>query len=148
MFLAYFPYSYASKKFKQTYTVCSATIPAQSMAWSWTLLCISSSTSSCTFFESVLNSYHLWYSSFLLSTSYVFMWLSRYCFTPSPWLSRYSDRLRVGRMRYHGSIPGRVKKFSLLHSRSSHPASYTKGIRGSFPRGKAARAWSWSLTSI
>jgi len=30
----------------------------------------------------------------------------------------------------------------------SHLASYPMGTRGSFPGGKAAGAWSWSLTSI
>jgi hypothetical protein len=29
-----------------------------------------------------------------------------------------------------------------------HPTSYPMGTRVSFPRGKAARAWSWPLTSI
>jgi len=28
----------------------------------------------------------------------------------------------------------------------AHLASYTAGIRGSFPRRKTARAWSWPLT--
>jgi hypothetical protein len=30
----------------------------------------------------------------------------------------------------------------------AHPASYPVGTRGSFPGSKAARAWSWPLTSI
>jgi hypothetical protein len=30
----------------------------------------------------------------------------------------------------------------------AHPASYSTATRGSFPGGKAAGAWSWSLTSI
>jgi hypothetical protein len=30
----------------------------------------------------------------------------------------------------------------------AHPASYPMGTRDSFPRGKAAGAWSWPLTSI
>jgi hypothetical protein len=29
-----------------------------------------------------------------------------------------------------------------------HPASYPMGTKGSFPRGKAAGAWNWPLTSI
>jgi hypothetical protein len=30
----------------------------------------------------------------------------------------------------------------------AHPPSYPMGTRGPFPRGKAAGAWSWPLTSI
>jgi len=30
----------------------------------------------------------------------------------------------------------------------AHPASYLMDTRGTFPGGKAARAWSWLLTSI
>jgi hypothetical protein len=30
----------------------------------------------------------------------------------------------------------------------AHPAAYPVGTDGSFPGGKAAGAWSWSLTSI
>jgi hypothetical protein len=67
------------------------------------------------------------------------------------WRSRYSDWLRAGRPRGLSSNPGRVKNF--LFSTSSRPvlgptqASYSMGARGSFPGGKAARAWSWPLTS-
>jgi len=42
--------------------------------------------------------------------------------------------------------------FSLRHrvqtASGAHPASYSMGIGGVFPRGKAAGAWSWPLTSI
>jgi hypothetical protein len=43
--------------------------------------------------------------------------------------------------------------FSLHHryvqnGSGAHPASYPMGTRGSFPGGKAARAWSSPLTSI
>jgi hypothetical protein len=45
-----------------------------------------------------------------------------------------------------------VKNFSFLHSvqpdSGAHPASYPMGTKGSFPRGKVARVWSWPLTSI
>jgi hypothetical protein len=50
-----------------------------------------------------------------------------------------------------GSIPGR-QDFSLLYSiqtdSGAYPASYLMGTGGRFPRGKAAGAWSWPLTSI
>jgi hypothetical protein len=40
-----------------------------------------------------------------------------------------------------GSIPGRGKRFSLLHSvqtgSGAHPASYPMGTAGDFPGGKA-----------
>jgi hypothetical protein len=42
--------------------------------------------------------------------------------------------------------------FSLHHrvqnDSGAHPASYPMGTMGSFPRGKAAKAWSWPLTTI
>jgi len=42
--------------------------------------------------------------------------------------------------------------FSLRHrvqtGAGAHPASYTTGTGSSFPGGKAAGAWGWSLTSI
>jgi hypothetical protein len=64
----------------------------------------------------------------------------------------YSDRLRAGRSDDWGSIPGRGWEFSPRHHVQSgsgaHLASYPMGTRGSFPRGKAAVAWSWPLTSI
>jgi hypothetical protein len=50
-----------------------------------------------------------------------------------------------------GSNPGRDKR-SVLHSvhtsSGPHPVSYPVGTRGSYPRSKVARAWSWPLTSI
>jgi hypothetical protein len=53
------------------------------------------------------------------------------------YLSRYS-----GEMYCRGSIPGRGKKFSPLHSVQNgsgvHPASYPKGTGSTFPGGKAA----------
>jgi hypothetical protein len=50
------------------------------------------------------------------------------------------------------SVPGWGKRFSLLHvvqtDSGVHPASYPMGKGGSLPVCKAARAWSWPLTSI
>jgi hypothetical protein len=65
--------------------------------------------------------------------------------------SRYSDWLRAWRPRGRSSSPGRVKNF--LFSTSSRPAlvptqppsRWVAG--GSLTGGKAARAWSWPLTS-
>jgi hypothetical protein len=49
-------------------------------------------------------------------------------------------------------FPAVAGNFSLHHrvqnGSGSHPASYPMGTSGSFPGGKAARAWSWPLTSI
>jgi hypothetical protein len=65
------------------------------------------------------------------------------------WCSRHSDWLRPGRLRGRSSSPGKVK--NLLHivqiGSGVHPASYPIDTAGSFPVGKAARAWSWPLTS-
>jgi len=42
--------------------------------------------------------------------------------------------------------------FSLYHciqnSLGAHPASYPMGMRGSFPGGKVAGTWTWTLTPI
>jgi hypothetical protein len=38
--------------------------------------------------------------------------------------------------------------YRVQNGSGAHPASYLMGTRGSFPGGKAAGAWSWSLTSI
>jgi hypothetical protein len=44
--------------------------------------------------------------------------------------------------------PGKDKIFLLIQTSSGvHPASYPVGTGGSFPEGKAARAWSWPLTT-
>jgi hypothetical protein len=64
--------------------------------------------------------------------------------------SRYSDWLRAGRRRGQSSSPGRVKNF--LFSKSSRPALLCtqppiQWVPDAFPRGKAAGAWSWPLTS-
>jgi hypothetical protein len=49
-------------------------------------------------------------------------------------------------------IPAGAGNFSLHHHVQTgsgvHPPSYAVGIRGSFPGGKAAGAWSWPLTHI
>jgi hypothetical protein len=49
-------------------------------------------------------------------------------------------------------LPARAGNFSLHHrvqnGSGAHPASYPMGTSDSFPGGKAARAWSWPLTSI
>jgi hypothetical protein len=55
---------------------------------------------------------------------------------------------RGSRVRF----PAGAENCSLHHrvqnGSGAHPASYPMGTRGSFPGGKAARAWSWPLTSI
>jgi len=66
--------------------------------------------------------------------------------------SQYSDKAtgRVTRVWF----PVRAVKglFPLCHymhtSSGAHLASYPMGTKSSFPRGKVARLWSWSLTSI
>jgi hypothetical protein len=49
-------------------------------------------------------------------------------------------------------FPAGAGNFSLHHrvqnGSGAHTASYPMGTRGSFPGGKAARAWSWPLASI
>jgi hypothetical protein len=54
--------------------------------------------------------------------------------------------------RFGFRFPAGARGFSLLHSVQTsfgtYPASYTTGAGDSFPRGKAAAVWSWSLTSI
>jgi hypothetical protein len=49
-------------------------------------------------------------------------------------------------------VPVGARNFSVHHrvqnGSGTHPASYTIWTRGSFPGGKAARAWNWPLTSI
>jgi hypothetical protein len=61
----------------------------------------------------------------------------------------YSAVLRAGWSRVR--VPVRTGNFSLHHrvqtGSGAHPACYPMGTRGSFPGGKAARAWSWPLTS-
>jgi hypothetical protein len=39
-------------------------------------------------------------------------------------------------------------RMHLQHDSGAHPASYPMDTRGSFPGGKVAEAWSWTLTSI
>jgi hypothetical protein len=50
------------------------------------------------------------------------------------------------------TFPMKAVNFSLHHrvqtGSQAHPASYPVGARGSFPGGKAAKAWSWPLTCI
>jgi len=41
-----------------------------------------------------------------------------------------------------------LKRLRVQTGSGAHPASYPMGTRGSFPRGKAAGAWRWSLISI
>jgi hypothetical protein len=58
----------------------------------------------------------------------------------------YSAGLRTGWSEVR--VPAEAGKFSLHHrcvqnSSEAHPASYPVGIRGYFPGGKAAGAWSW-----
>jgi hypothetical protein len=49
-------------------------------------------------------------------------------------------------------FPAGAVKFSHRHrvqyGSRAHPAFYSMGTRGSFPEGKAVRAWRWPLTSI
>jgi hypothetical protein len=61
----------------------------------------------------------------------------------------YSARLQAG---WWGVwVPAGTGKFSLHHhiqtGSGAHTASYTVGIRGSFPGGKASGSWSWPLLS-
>jgi hypothetical protein len=61
--------------------------------------------------------------------------------------SRYSDWLRAGRPRGR-NLSQEFSLFHVVHAGSgAHPDSYPMGTGGSFSRGKAARAWSWPLTS-
>jgi hypothetical protein len=60
----------------------------------------------------------------------------------------YGRDNRDSRVRF----PAGAGNFSLHHrvqnGAGAHPASHSMGIRSSFPGGKAARPWSWPLTSI
>jgi hypothetical protein len=63
---------------------------------------------------------------------------------------RYSAGLRIG---WSGvRIPAGAGNFSLHRhiqtGSGAHPASYLMGIKGSFPGGRVAGAWSWKLASI
>jgi hypothetical protein len=63
--------------------------------------------------------------------------------------SRYSDWLRDGRPKVGVRVPVESRIFTSScrpDGSGAHPASYQMGA-GLFPRGKAAGAWSWSLTS-
>jgi hypothetical protein len=64
--------------------------------------------------------------------------LGRYNDGPQAWLPEFSFQ--------------QGKDFSLLHSvqtgSGAHAASYPVGTGGSFPRGKEAGAWRWSVTSV
>jgi hypothetical protein len=62
-------------------------------------------------------------------------------------LSRYSDALRVGRAGFD-SWEDKTFLHSVQTGSGVHPASYQIGTGGSFPGGKALRAWSWPLTSV
>jgi hypothetical protein len=76
-----------------------------------------------------------------------------------PWISvsyafrviRDSDWLRAGRPKGRSSSPGTVKIFlfstSLRQALEPTQTSHPKGSWSSFPGGKAAEPWSWSLTS-
>jgi hypothetical protein len=74
-----------------------------------------------------------------------------YPFLISPMRAQwYSVGLRTG---WSGvRVAGGAGNFSLHRSvqtgSGAHPASYSMGIRGSFPGGKVIEAWSWPLTSI
>jgi len=62
---------------------------------------------------------------------------------------RYSAGLGAGWSGF--LVPVGAGNFSLHEvvqtGSGTHPASYPMGTRGSFPGGKAAREWSWTLTS-
>jgi hypothetical protein len=82
----------------------------------------------------------------------------RICFVKLPWsgvsrdssigialgyvLEDRSSRVRLPAVAGNFSLHRRVQNGSGIH-----PASYPMGTRSSFPGGKAARAWSWPLTS-
>jgi hypothetical protein len=74
--------------------------------------------------------------------------------SPTLYTRRYrsvviATRLRAGRPRNRGSIPGLAIDISLLQNGSdAHPASYTTDAGGCFPEGKTAGAWNWPLTYI
>jgi hypothetical protein len=63
---------------------------------------------------------------------------------------RYSAGLRAGWLGFR--VPEGAENFSLHHRVQTgsvvHRATYPARTRGSFPRGRAAGAWSWPLTSI
>jgi hypothetical protein len=63
-----------------------------------------------------------------------------------------TTRLRTGRSGFYGSIPGGGWEFSLHHrvqnGSGAHSSSCPLSAKVSFPRNKAAEAWSWPLTSI
>jgi hypothetical protein len=63
--------------------------------------------------------------------------------------SRYNDLLWDGRQRGGGSSPDKGKNFLHVFETDSgaYPFSYLMSTEGSFPRGKAAGALSWPLTS-
>jgi len=45
-------------------------------------------------------------------------------------------------------FPAGAGNFSLLHRVQTGSGAHPMGIGGSLPEGKAARAWSWPLTSF
>jgi len=45
-------------------------------------------------------------------------------------------------------VAGNFFQHHVQNGPGAHSASYLMGTRGSFPGSKAARAWSWALTSI
>jgi hypothetical protein len=70
---------------------------------------------------------------FLLNFSTLYLWAGI-----AQW---YNARLRAG---WSGvRVPTGGGNSSLHH----HPASYSRGTRGSFPGGKATEAWNWPLIS-
>jgi hypothetical protein len=112
---------------------------------------------------STINSFHLLKAIFLhiLRTSKIWN-KNRFPFHPSSILKRSSvqragivqsvQQLATGWMTRGSEFESRAgQEFSPLHiiqtSSGVHPSSYPMGTGGSFPRGKATRAWSWPLTS-
>jgi hypothetical protein len=55
---------------------------------------------------------------------------------------------RGSRVRFLAGAGNHSLHHGVQNSSGAHPASYSMGTRGSFPRGKAAGAWSLSPTSI
>jgi hypothetical protein len=75
--------------------------------------------------------------------------------SPSSWARitiSFSDYVMSYKRQGQCLIPGRSKRLSVLQniksSSGAHPASYPMDTGGSFPGGKATKAWSWPLTSI
>jgi hypothetical protein len=54
---------------------------------------------------------------------------------------------RGSRVRFPAEIGNFFLRHRVQNGSEAHPASYPMGNRGSYPGGKAARVWSWPLTT-